>query len=84
LSRHINDDLHWQASLQSVIMAPSWMEIPSMGGFMGKNCSLIGWFLVIVALLILAAEGNFGWLAVLIPVSLLLACVIGLRAVERS
>jgi hypothetical protein len=37
--------------------------------------NLLGWILAVAALLILAAQGDFGLLAVLVPVSFLLACV---------
>ncbi|HXZ33704.1 MAG TPA: hypothetical protein VEH30_15615 [Terriglobales bacterium] len=40
-----------------------------------RHCNVLGWILVVAALLILAAEGDFGLLAVLVPVSFLLACV---------
>jgi hypothetical protein len=39
------------------------------------NGNLLGWILAVAALLVLAAQGNFGLLAVLVPVSFLLACV---------
>jgi hypothetical protein len=46
------------------------------GGAMGtRNGNLAGWILAVAALFILAAEGNFGLLAVLVPVSFLLAWV---------
>jgi hypothetical protein len=37
--------------------------------------NLAGWFLTVAALFVLCAEENFGLLAVLVPVSFLLACV---------
>jgi hypothetical protein len=37
--------------------------------------NLAGWLLTVAALLILAAKGDFGLLAVLVPVSFVLACV---------
>jgi hypothetical protein len=40
-----------------------------------RDGNLVGWILTVVALLVLACEGNFGMLTVLIPVSFLLACV---------
>jgi hypothetical protein len=40
-----------------------------------RDGNLAGWILTVVALLVLAAEGNFGMLTVLIPLSFLLACV---------
>jgi hypothetical protein len=40
-----------------------------------KDGNLAGWILTVVALLVLACEGNFGMLTVLIPISFLLACV---------
>lgn len=40
-----------------------------------RDGNLAGWILTVAALLVLAAEGNFGMLTVLIPVSFLLACV---------
>jgi hypothetical protein len=39
------------------------------------NDNLAGWVLAVTALFVLAANGNFGLLAVLVPVSFLLACV---------
>ena len=40
-----------------------------------RDGNLAGWILAVAALLVLAANGNFGMLAVVIPVSFLLACV---------
>ena len=40
-----------------------------------RDGNLVGWILAVIALVILAAEGNLGWLTVLVPVSFLLACV---------
>jgi hypothetical protein len=40
-----------------------------------RNGNLVGWILAVIALVILAANGDLGWLAVLVPVSFLLACV---------
>jgi carbon starvation protein CstA len=40
-----------------------------------RNGNLAGWILTVIALLLLASDGNFGMLAVLIPISFLLACV---------
>jgi len=40
-----------------------------------RDGNLAGWILAVIALLFLASEGNFGMLAVLVPVSFLLACV---------
>jgi hypothetical protein len=40
-----------------------------------RDGNVVGWILAVIALVILAAEGNFGWMAVLVPVSFLLACV---------
>ncbi|MBV8051293.1 MAG: hypothetical protein JOZ80_08905 [Acidobacteriaceae bacterium] len=43
---------------------------------MAANASnLAGWLLTVAALFILAANGNFGLLALLVPVSFVLACV---------
>jgi hypothetical protein len=39
------------------------------------NGNVLGWILAVAALLVLAAQGNLGLLAVLVPVSFLLACV---------
>jgi hypothetical protein len=41
-----------------------------------KNCSLIGWILVLSAFALLAAEGQLGLLAVLLLLSFLFACAI--------
>ncbi|HXY02751.1 MAG TPA: hypothetical protein VEI49_04195 [Terriglobales bacterium] len=37
--------------------------------------NLAGWSLTVAALVVLAAKGDFGLLAVLVPVSFVLACV---------
>ncbi|HXY15153.1 MAG TPA: hypothetical protein VEI26_11695 [Terriglobales bacterium] len=39
------------------------------------TCNLAGWLLAVGALFVLGAKGNFGFLAVLVPVSFVLACV---------
>lgn len=41
------------------------------------NCGL-GWILVVAALLVLTANGNIGIMAVLVPISLILAGVVWL------
>jgi hypothetical protein len=46
------------------------------GGAMGtRDGNVVGWVLTVIALLVLASEGKFGMLMVLIPISFLLACV---------
>jgi hypothetical protein len=40
-----------------------------------RDGNVVGWILTVIALLLLASDGNFGMLAVLIPISFLLACV---------
>jgi len=40
-----------------------------------KDGNVAGWILTVMALFILACDGNFAMLTVLIPVSFLLACV---------
>lgn len=49
-----------------------------------RDGNLAGWILTVVALLVLASEGNFGMLTVLIPVSFLLACVMIGPSHERT
>lgn len=49
-----------------------------------RDGNLGGWILTVVALLVLASEGNFGMLTVLIPVSFLLACVMIGPSHERA
>lgn len=49
-----------------------------------RNGNLVGWFLAVAALFVLAARGNFGLLAVLVPVSFLLACVMMAPANEKT
>ena len=49
-----------------------------------RDGNLAGWILTVVALLVLACEGNFGMITVLIPVSFLLACVMIGPAQERA
>lgn len=51
---------------------------------METNGNLMGWFLAVAALLVLAAKGNFGLVAVLVPVSFLLACVMAALAHDRT
>lgn len=40
-----------------------------------RDGNLSGWILTVLALFLLASDGNFGMLTVLIPISFLLACV---------
>lgn len=40
-----------------------------------RDGNLVGWILTVIALFLLASDGNFGMITVLIPVSFLLACV---------
>jgi len=40
-----------------------------------RDGNLMGWILTVLALFLLASDGNFGMVTVLIPVSFLLACV---------
>ena len=49
-----------------------------------RNCNVLGWILVVAALLVLAAKGNIGLLTVLVPVSFLLACVMVAPANDRA
>jgi hypothetical protein len=72
----MNDDLHWYASGHCPMMASSWTEVPAIQEAMAmRDGNLAGWILTVVALLVLASEGNFAMLTVLIPISFLLACV---------
>ncbi len=48
------------------------------------NGNLLGWLLAVLALFLLAAKGNFGLLAVLVPVSFVLACVMIGPANEKT
>jgi len=40
-----------------------------------RDGNLLGWILTVLALFLLASDGNFGMVTVLTPVSFLLACV---------
>jgi hypothetical protein len=49
-----------------------------------RDGNLMGWVLAVIALVILAADGDLGWLAVLVPVSFLLACLMIGSSPEKS
>lgn len=42
-----------------------------------RMCNLAIWTLVLIAILLLTLQGRIGLLAVVLPISLLLACVVG-------
>jgi len=49
-----------------------------------KDGNVAGWILTVMALFVLACDGNFGMLTVLIPLSFLLACVMIAPHPERE
>ena len=46
-------------------------------------CNLAIWTLVLIAILLLTLQGRIGLLAVVLPISLFLACVVGGRGTTR-
>jgi len=40
-----------------------------------RDGNVAGWILTVIALFLLASDGNFGMVTVLVPISFLLACV---------
>ncbi len=40
-----------------------------------RDGDVVGWILAVIALFVLATDGNIGMLLLLVPVSFLLACV---------
>lgn len=48
-----------------------------------RMCNLAIWTLVLIAILLLTLQGRIDLLAVVLPVSLLLACMVGSRGTTR-
>ena len=48
-----------------------------------RICNLAIWTLVLIAILLLTLHGRIGLLAVVLPISLLLACMVGGRGTTR-
>jgi hypothetical protein len=48
-----------------------------------RMCNLAIWTLVLIAILLLTLQGRMGLLAVVLPISLFLACVLGGRGTTR-
>lgn len=58
------------------MMPSSWTKTPAMQEAMTmRDGNVAGWILTVVALFLLAYDGNFGAVTVLVPISFLLACV---------
>jgi hypothetical protein len=77
LSSLADDDLHWhrqwrspRIDLQLEVAGPQKKEFPMQT----RTCNSAIWILIGLAVLLLMFHGRIGLLAVVLPISLLLAC----------